>query len=113
MRPHHDSARPVAVFSPPGGGAFLWQARDCALHKRADNDPRSSERFDAQMVIYLYTFIDGNNVKDSYTTLDGVHAVERAKSLGLGLIENKFTMDDSELVEDYRDHGDDEEESDA
>ncbi len=50
------------------------------------------------MVIYLYTFIDGNNVKDSYTTLDGVHAVERAKSLGLGLIENKFTMDDGDEV---------------
>ena len=64
------------------------------------------------MVIYLYTFIDSNDRKDGYTTFDGVHAVERAKSLGLGLIENKFTMDDSELVEDYRDHGEDEEESD-
>jgi len=65
------------------------------------------------MVIYLYTFIDRDDVEDGYTTFDGVHAAERAKSLGLGLIENKFTMDDSELVEDYRYHGEDEEESDA
>jgi hypothetical protein len=68
------------------------------------------QREGAMMDIEVYTFENKYGDEDTYHTQNANDAREYAQKYNLRWIANTFVWDDSELVEDYTERDDDEEE---